>query len=144
MNKSKVYFTKEIKPESLVKIYEMLGRELKGKVCVKISTDEPSGHNFLDPNLMKNLVNKLNGIICECLTAYVGKRNIVKDHLQTFEDHGIKSNAPCDFLDEDGTIKLPVTGGKHLQGYNIVGSHLKNYDSTLVLSQEHEHWICFS
>lgn len=134
MNKSKVYFTKEITPESLVKIYEMLGRELKGKVCVKISTGEPGGHNFLDPNLIKNLVNKLNGTICECLTAYVGKRNTVKDHLQTFEDHGFKSIAPCDLLDEEGTIKLPVTGGKHLQGYNIVGSHLKNYDSTLVLS----------
>lgn len=64
-------------------------------------------------------MNKLNGTICECLTAYVGKRNTVKDHLQTFEDHGIKSIAPCE---------------KHLQGYNIVGSHLKNYDSTLVLS----------
>lgn len=87
MNKSKVYFTKEIKPESLVKIYEMLWRELKGKVCVKISTGEPVGHNFLDPNLIKNLVNKLNGTICECLTAYVGKRNTLKDHLQTFEDH---------------------------------------------------------
>ncbi|KAK8885307.1 hypothetical protein M9Y10_040753 [Tritrichomonas musculus] len=134
MSKSKVYFTKEITPEGLIKVYEALGHELKGKVCVKISTGEPGGHHFLNPNLIKNLVNKLNGTICECLTAYAGKRNTVKDHWQTFEDHGFKAIAPCDLLDEEGTIKLPVTGGKHLKGYNIVGSHLKNYDSALVLS----------
>lgn len=134
MSKSKVYFTKEITPESLIKVYDALGCELKGKVCVKISTGEPGGHHFLNPNLIKGLVNKLNGVICECLTAYPGKRNTVKDHWQTFEDHGFKAIAPCDLLDEEDTLKLPITGGKHLKGYNIVGSHLKNYDSALILS----------
>lgn len=65
MSKSKVYFTKEITPESLIRIYDALGTELKGKVAVKISTGEPGGHSFLDPNLIKNLVNKLNGTIVE-------------------------------------------------------------------------------
>lgn len=69
MEKSKVYFTKEITPESLIKIYEALGKDLKGKVAVKISTGEPGGHNFLNPNLIKDLVTKLNGTIVECNTA---------------------------------------------------------------------------
>ena len=54
--KSKVYFTKEITSESLIKIYKSLNQELKGKVAVKISTGEPGGHNFLNPNLIKGLV----------------------------------------------------------------------------------------
>lgn len=78
--KSKVYFTKEITSESLIKIYKSLNKELKGKVAVKISTGEPGGHNFLNPNLIKGLVNKLNGTIVECCTAYAGKGNI---HLTT-------------------------------------------------------------
>lgn len=72
--KSKVYFTKKITSESLVKIYESLNHELKGKVAIKISTGEPGGHNFLNPNLIKDLVSKLNGTIVECCTAYAGKR----------------------------------------------------------------------
>ena len=72
--KSKVYFTKEITSESLIKIYKSLNQELKGKVAVKISTGEPGGHNFLNSNLIKGLVNKLNGTIVECCTAYSGKR----------------------------------------------------------------------
>ena len=86
--KSKVYFTKEITSESLVKIYESLNHELKGKVAVKISTGEPGGHNFLNPNLIKALVNKLNGTIVECCTAYSGKRMNPSDHWQVIKDHG--------------------------------------------------------
>jgi hypothetical protein len=74
MSKSIVYFTKDISEEGLIKIYEKLGVELKGKVAVKISTGEPGGHNYLNPNLIKGLVNKLNGTIVECNTAYQGKR----------------------------------------------------------------------
>lgn len=79
MEKSKVYFIKEISPESLIKIYDALGRELKGKVAVKISTGEPGGHNFLNPNLIKDLVHKLNGTIVECNTAIVG------NHLKNYD-----------------------------------------------------------
>ncbi len=134
MKKSKVYFTKEITPESLIRIYEALGTELKGKVAVKISTGEPGGHNFLKPELINGLVNKLNGTIVECLTAYDGKRNTVADHWQTIKDHGFYAIAPCDIMDEEGSIEISLEGGKHLQGKNLVGSHVQNYDSMLMLS----------
>ena len=133
MAKAKVFFTKDISPDGLIKIYESLNRELQGKVAVKISTGEPGGHNFLNPNLIKPLVNKLKGTIVECLTAYKGKRYYPKDHWQAIKDHGFYDIAPCDILDENGEIELPVTGGMHLQ-YNLVGENIKKYDSMLILS----------
>ena len=133
MSKSKVYFTKEITPKSLIKIYEALNTELKGKVAVKISTGEAGGHNFLDSNLIKDLVSKLNGTIVECNTAYPGKRNTTEAHWQTIKNHGFADIAPCDILDEEGETALKVDGGKHLKE-NYVGSHIKNYDSILMLS----------
>ena len=139
--KTKVYFTKEITSESLVKIYESLNHELKGKVAVKISTGEPGGHNFLNPNLIKDLVSKLNGTIVECCTAYAGKRMNPSDHWQVIKDHGFYDIAPCDIMDEDGEIDIPINGGKHLNGINYVGSHIKNYDSMLMLSHFKGHII---
>lgn len=133
MEKSKVYFTRDITPESLVKIYEALGKELKGKVAVKISTGEPGGHNFLNPNLIKDLVNKLNGTIVECNTAYGGKRMKLEDHLQTVKDHGFTAIADVDIMDSEGDMAIPVKNGFHLKE-NYVGAHLKNYDSMLMLS----------
>lgn len=132
--KSKVYFTKDISPEGLIRIYEALGVELTGNVAVKISTGEPGGHNFLNPNLIEGLVSKLNGTIVECCTAYRGKRFDVESHFKAIEDHGFKKIAPCDIMDEEGEIELPIEGGKHLKGVNYVGNHLKNYDSMLMLS----------
>ncbi len=134
MNKSKVYFTKDISAAGLINIYKALGVDLKGKVAVKISTGEPGGHNFLNPNLIKPLVDKLNGTIVECRTAYHGKRFETADHWQTIKDHGFYSIAPCDLMDEDGEIEIPIKNSEHLKGYNIVGSHIKNYDSMLMLS----------
>ncbi|WP_343210687.1 DUF362 domain-containing protein [Anaerolentibacter hominis] len=131
--KSKVYFTKEITPEALTKIYEAMGAELNGRTAIKISTGEPGGHNFLDFNLIKPLVQKLNGTIVECNTVYEGRRNTTEAHWQTFKDHGFMSIAPCDIMDEDGEMPLPVGNGAHLE-QNYVGAHLKNYDSMLVLS----------
>ena len=107
--------------------------ELKGKVGVKISTGEPGGHNFLNPQLIKGLVQKLNGTIVECNTAYGGKRSNNKDHWQTFKDHGFMDIAPCDLMDENGDMALPVQAGFRLKE-NYVGDHLKNYDSVLILS----------
>lgn len=133
MKKATVYFTKEITPESLVKIYETLGRDLHGKVAVKISTGEPGGHNFLQPALIEKLVKKLQGTIVECNTAYEGRRNTSEAHWQTFKDHGFAAIAPCDLMDEEGELILPVRNGKHLKE-NYVGGHLANYDSMLVLS----------
>ena len=133
MEKSKVYFTKEITPESLIKIYEKLGIDLQGKVAIKISTGEPGGHNFLNPNLIKDLVKKLNGTIVECCTAYGGKRMKLEDHLQTVKDHGFTAISDVDIMDSEGEIEIPIENGFHLKE-DIVGSHLANYDSMLVLS----------
>ncbi len=134
MEKSKVYFTKDISSEGLIKIYEALNQKLKGKVAIKISTGEPGGHNFLNPNLIKGLVNKLDGTIVECCTAYRGQRFDITNHLQAIKDHGFMDIAPCDIMDAEGDMEIPTTGGSHLQGINIVGNHLKNYDSMLMLS----------
>ena len=133
MEKSKVYFTKNITSDSLIKIYEALNAPLKGKVGIKISTGEPGGHNFLNPKLIEPLVTKLNGTIVECCTAYGGKRQDVKDHWQTIKDHGFMAIAPCDIMDEEGEMPIPVNGGFHLKE-DIVGTHLDNYNSILMLS----------
>lgn len=133
MKKSTVYFTKEITPDSLVKIYQALGVELKGKVGVKISTGEPGGHNYLHPELIGKLVQQLNGTIIECCTAYGGQRQDPALHWKAIEDHGFKAMAPCDIMDEFGEMEIPVENGFHLDK-DIVGEHLANYDSILVLS----------
>ena len=133
MEKSKVYFTKEITPESLIKMYEALGKELKGKVAVKISTGEPGGHNFLNPNLIKDLINKLDGTIVECNTAYAGRRNATQEHWKAIKEHGFLDIAKVDIMDEEGDMAIPVENGFHLKE-NFVGDHLKNYDSMLILS----------
>ena len=133
MEKSKVYFTKEITPESLIKIYEALGKDLKGKVAVKISTGEPGGHNFLNPNLIKDLVTKLNGTIVECNTAYSGRRSSTEEHWKAIKEHGFLDIARVDIMDEEGDMPIPVENGFHLKE-NYVGAHLKNYDSMLMLS----------
>lgn len=133
MEKAKVYFTKTITPESLIKIYDALGTKLEGKTAVKISTGEPGGHHFLQPALIADLVHKLDGTIVECCTAYPEKRMNVKDHWKTIEDHGFKAIAPCDIMDESGEMELPVENGLQLKK-NIVGEHLADYDSVLILS----------
>ena len=134
MTKSKVYFTKDLSANGLIKVYESLGVKLNGKVAVKISTGEPGGHNFLNPKLIAPLVNKLNGTIVENCTAYRGRRFEPSEHWKAIKEHGFLDIAPCDILDEEGEIKITVNGGKHLKGYNLVGSHIKNYDSMLMLS----------
>lgn len=132
MEKAKVYFTKEITPESLVRIYEALGVEATGKVGVKISTGEAGGHNYLKPELIKDLVNKLNANILECNTAYAGKRNTTEAHLQTIHDHGFDAIATVDLMDKDGEIEIPANG-KHLD-VDIVGKDLANYDFMINLA----------
>ena len=133
MEKSKVYFTKEITPESLIKIYEKLEKQLSGNVSIKISTGEPGGHNFLSPNLIKDLVNKLNGTIVECNTAYEGRRNTTEEHYKAIKEHGFMDIAKVDILDEKEDMAIPVRNGIHLKE-NYVGKNLENYDSMLMLS----------
>lgn len=133
MKKSKVYFIKEINPENLIKIYKALGRELKGKIGVKISTGEMGGHNYLHPELIGDLVDYLDGTIIECCTAYGGSRQEVKDHYETIKNHGFLPRFKIDIMDEFGEIEIPVHHGVRLQK-DIVGEHLNNYDSVLILS----------
>lgn len=128
-----VYMTKEISPEAIVKLYKALGREARGKVAVKISTGEPGGHNFLNPQLIAPFVKLVDGTIVECNTAYTGKRYTTADHYQAAVDHGFTAIAPVDIMDGDGEVKLPLNGGKHLK-YDIVGSHYPDYDFTVILS----------
>ena len=132
-NVPKVYMFKEISPENLVKIYEALGREATGKVAVKLSTGEPGGHNFLQPALIKDLVQKVKGTIVEGNTAYGGGRADTENHLKAAKDHGFTAIAPVDIMDAEGEVALPVKGGKHLKE-DFVGSHYLNYDFTIVLS----------
>lgn len=129
----KVYFFKEISSDNLVKIYEALGREAKGKVAVKLSTGEPGGHNFLQPSLIKALVQKVNGTIVECNTAYGGGRADTESHLKAAADHGFMAIAPVVIMDAEGEAELPVEGGKHLKS-DIVGKDFLNYDFTIILS----------
>ena len=131
--KAQVYFTRDISAQGLIKIYDALGATLKGNVDVKISTGEPGGHNFLSPALIKPLVDRLQGTIVECNTAYEGKRFASRDHWQAIRDHGFAAIAPCDIMDEEGDIALPVNGGVRIS-QNYVGAHLRNYASMLMLS----------
>ena len=139
-NVPKVYMFKEISPENLVKIYEALGREATGKVAVKLSTGEPGGHNFLQPALIKDLVQKVKGTIVECNTAYGGGRADTENHLKAAKDHGFTAIAPVDIMDAEGEVALPVKGSKHLKE-DFVGSHYLNYDFTVVLSHFKGHAI---
>ncbi len=132
MEKAKVYFTNEITPEALVKIYECLNVEVSGKVGVKISTGELGGHNYLKPELIKDLVSKVNGTILECNTAYAGNRNTTEAHLENIKAHGFDKIAEVDIMDSEGEIEIPANG-KHLS-VDIVGSHLSNYDFIINLA----------
>lgn len=129
----KVYMTTDISPEGLVKVYEALGREAEGRVAVKISTGEPGGKNFLKPELIGALVQKVNGTIVECNTAYEGPRFTTEAHMQVAKDHGFCDIAPVDIMDAEGEIQLPVKDTTRLK-YNIVGSHLANYDFMINLA----------
>lgn len=133
MGKSKVYFSREISPASLVRVYEAIGVELPGKVAVKISTGEAGNPNYLQPELIKSLVQKLNGTIVECNTAYQGARNGTAEHLQVAKDHGFTAIADVDIMDADGEIEIPVRGGRHLE-VDIIGQNFANYDSMLNLA----------
>lgn len=100
--------TKEISPDALVKIYEALKRKASGRVAIKISTGEPGGHNFLQPSLIKDLVQKVSGTIVECNTAYVGKRFTTEEHIQAAKDHGFFDIAKVDIMDSEGEFNIPV------------------------------------
>lgn len=131
---SVVYMTTDISPEGLMRIYEALDWQPEGNVGVKMSTGEAGGEYYLHPDFIADLVHEVNGTIIECNTAYGGSRATTALHRQTIEDHGFNEIAEVDIMDEEGTMEIPaVPGSVHLEK-DIVGSHLANYDSILVLS----------
>lgn len=130
----KVYFIKDITPANLIKIYEALGRKAEGKqVAIKLSTGEAGNPNYLQPALIKDLVQTVKGTIIEGNTAYGGKRTNTADHMKVAEEHGFTAIADVDIMDTEGQVELPVNGGKHLK-VDIVGKDFLNYDFMVVLS----------
>lgn len=129
----KVYFVKDITPENIIKIYHALGREVHGRVAVKLSTGEPGGHNFLQPALIKDFVKLVNGTIVECNTAYGGGRADTESHMKAAKDHGFTAIAPVSIMDAQGDTALAVNGGRHLKA-DYVGKDFLNYDFLVVLS----------
>ncbi len=124
---STVYRTKEITPDALVRIYKALGRPADGhRAAVKISTGEAGNPNYLKPDLIRNLVDSVQGTIVECNTAYGGARASFEAHWKTVHEHGFDSIAPVDLMDEEGQMKIPVKDKSHLK-YDIVGNHLPRY-----------------
>jgi uncharacterized Fe-S center protein len=128
-----VFMTTSITADGLLRIYAALGRQAAGNVAVKISSGEPGGHYYLSPDLIAPLVSEVYGTIVECNTAYGGRRANTASHQQVMEEHGFTAIAPVDIMDADGTMSLPVTGGRHLQE-DIVGSHLANYNFVINLA----------
>ena len=133
MEKSKVFFTSEITPENMIKMYDALGVKSEGNVAVKVHSGEVGNQNFIRPEFMKPIIDYVNGTIVECNTAYEGKRNTTEKHKETMELHGWNSVANVDILDESGDMELPINGGKHLKT-NYVGKNMDKYDSMVVLS----------
>ena len=133
MSQSKVYFTKEITPESLVKIYKALGVKPHGRVAVKISSGEGGNTHYLKPTLIRNLVDEVNGTIVECCTAYGGTRQDINKHWETIHEHGFDSLFAVDIMDEYGQMRIPVQDKTHIK-YDIVGDHLANYDFMINLA----------
>lgn len=133
MDKSKVYFMKEITPEAMIKMYDALSITLPGNVAVKLHSGEVGNQNFIRPPFLKPVIDYVHGTIVECNTAYEGKRNTTAAHWETMKLHGWTDIAKVDIMDEESDIVLEVPEGKRIQK-NYVGSHLADYDSMLVLS----------
>ena len=132
--KTKVYFSRTITPEKVLELYKMLGKNLPGKVAIKVHSGEKGNQNFLRPDFWKSVVDHVGGTVVECNTAYEGERNVTKRHIKLFEDHGWTKYFPVDLLDAEGPdLKLEIPNGKIIKE-NYVGKNLANYDSMLVLS----------
>ena len=131
---SKVYFTRNITPENVLKLYEACGLELSGNVAVKLHSGEKGNQNFLPPEFWRSMIEHVHGTVVECNTAYPGSRNTTAAHWQTMRDHGWSDAFTVDILDEEGPdLQLLIPNGKVIQK-NYVGKHLTRYDSLLVLS----------
>jgi uncharacterized Fe-S center protein len=132
-NRSKVFFTADISPAGMMAVYNALEQKPGGRVAIKLSIGEPPNSNYLRPELIKDLVQSVKGVIVESNTAYGGRRASTALHKQVAIDHGFTAIANVDILDENGSISLPVRGGTRLKE-NFVGAHFSNYDYYVVLS----------
>lgn len=132
--KSKVYFTRNITGENVLKLYKLLGIELKGNVAIKLHSGEPGNQNFLKPDFWRPIIDEIKGTVVECNTAYDGGRNTTEKHLETIKKHGWTNFFKVDLLDAEGPdLELPIPNGKVIKK-NFVGKDIKNYDSMLILS----------
>lgn len=133
MEKAKVFFTKEITPESVIKVYEALGKDLPGKVAIKLHSGEQGNQNYLRPEFFQPIIHRLGGTVVECNTAYGGARNSTVKHLKLIHHHGW-DRFNFDLMDATGPdMALEIPNGKIIKE-NLVGKNLKNYDSMIVLS----------
>ena len=131
---SKVYFSRTITAEKVLQMYTLLGKELPGKVAIKVHSGEKCNQNFLRPDFWKPVIDHVGGTVTECNTAYPGQRNTTKKHLKLFETHGWSQYFTVDLLDAEGPdLELEIPRGKVIQK-NYVGKDLVHYDSLLVLS----------
>lgn len=131
---STVYFSRTITPEAVLRLYKLVGKELPGKVAVKVHSGEKGNQNFLRPDFWKEIIDYVGGTVVECNTAYEGARNTTPKHLALLEDHGWNRYFTVDLLDAQGPdLELPIPGGKVIHK-NFVGKDIANYDSMLVLS----------
>ena len=133
MEKPKVYFTKNLSRESLVRIYESIGKKLPGKVAVKVHSGEEGNQNFLHPEYFKEIIEHVNGTVVECNTAYDGERNSTEKHEKLMEKHGWTKYFDVDIMDAKEDIKIEIPNGKVIKE-NYLGKNIENYDSMLVLS----------
>ena len=132
--KPKVYFSRSINAETVLKLYQLLDSPLTGKVAIKVHSGEPGNQNFLRPPFWKPIIEHVGGTVTECNTAYDGKRNTTAKHLYTLREHGWNAHFDVDLLDAEGPdLELPIPNGKCIQK-NFVGKNITNYDSMLVLS----------
>ncbi|MBR1793068.1 MAG: DUF362 domain-containing protein [Bacteroidales bacterium] len=133
-----VYVTREITPQSLVKIYNALGRKAEGRVAVKISTGESEKTGYLRPDFIKPLLDEVSGTIVECNTAYHGARFYTEDHWNAIKERGFMDIANVDIMDADGDMRIPVKDTTHIK-YNLVGTHMQDYDFMINLAHYKGH-----
>lgn len=133
MEKSKVYFSRELTKENVVNMYKKLGVDLKGKVAVKVHSGEEGNQNYLKPEFFEDIVKCVNGTLVECNTAYEGMRNTTEKHKELIKKHGWTELFDVDIMDAEEEMELDIPNGKAIKK-NFVGKHLENYDSMLVVS----------
>lgn len=132
--KTKVYFSRTITAEKVLELYKMMGKDLPGKVAIKVHSGEKGNQNFLRPDFWRPVVEHVGGTVVECNTAYSGERNLTKKHIKLFRDHGWTEHFEVDLLDAQGPdLELEIPDGKVIKK-NFVGKNIENYDSMLVLS----------